>query len=75
MIRRPNSAAAQEPDSEFHAVAWVRGVRDQMYETTSALSAEELIEFVRKAAVASSSGHDQASSKGTATSHDAAVDE
>ena len=31
MTARPNSATPPELDAEFHAVAWVRGVRDQMY--------------------------------------------
>ncbi len=50
MTTPPNKTAAPDSDSELHAVAWVRGVRDQMYEATSGLSTEELIEFVRHAA-------------------------
>jgi hypothetical protein len=51
-------------DAEFRAVAWVRGVRDQMYAATSALSAEELIQFVRQAALAARSEPDKSSSDG-----------
>lgn len=56
MTSKPNSAAVLDGDAAFHAVEWVREVRDRMYAATSALSAEELIKFVRAAATASDVG-------------------
>ena len=56
MTAKQNSSTVPEADSEFHAVEWVRGVRDQMYAATSGLSADELIQFVRNAAAANNPG-------------------
>ena len=50
MIAQPSSTSAPDADSDFHAVSWVRGVRDQMYAATATLSAAELVQFVREAA-------------------------
>ena len=51
MTARPNNTIAPDIDSDFDAVAWVRTVRDQMYADTSTLSPEQLIQFVRQAAI------------------------
>ncbi len=66
MTAKPNSSAVLEADAAFHAVEWVREVRDQMYAATSALSPEELIAFVREAATASSVGAQAAASESDA---------
>jgi hypothetical protein len=55
MTRKPNNSVVPEADSEFHAVEWVRRVRDEMYAATSGMSAEELIRFVRQAAAVTNS--------------------
>ena len=52
MTALPSSTIVPDTDADFHAVAWVRTVRDQMYADTSTLSAAELIHFVREAAIA-----------------------
>lgn len=61
MTSRPSDSAVPEIDADFSAVAWVRGVRDQMYEDTAALSPEELIEFVQHAASRTESHPDESS--------------
>ena len=63
MIAKPSSSAGREADGGFHAVEWVRKVRDEMYAATSALSPEELIAFVREAATVRDAGAQVAASK------------
>lgn len=53
MTAKPRSSVVRDADAAFHAVQWVREMRDQMYAVTSTLSAAELIAFVREAATAS----------------------
>jgi hypothetical protein len=61
MTAKPNNVGVVEGESELHAselhaVEWVRGIRDRMYASTSTLSAEDLIRFVRQAAGAAGAG-------------------
>ena len=63
---KPSSSANLETDAAFHAVEWVREVRDQMYAATSALSPEELIAFVSEAAKATNAGAQLAEPKSDA---------
>ena len=61
MTARPSSAIVPDTDADFHAVAWVRVVRDHMYADTSTLSSAELIDFVRHAAIAATQSADTSS--------------
>jgi hypothetical protein len=61
MTSPPNNTIHPDTNDEFHAVAWVRAVRDQMYADTSTLSSAELIQFVREAATAANPTADKAS--------------
>jgi hypothetical protein len=43
-------------EAELDCIAWVRSVRDAMYEATSDLPADEFIAYVHRAAVAVDAG-------------------
>ena len=56
MTVKTDRQRAPAVEAELDCIAWVRGVRDAMYEATSELPADKFIAYVHRVAVAVDAG-------------------
>ena len=59
MTVKTDKPPAPAGEAELDCIAWVRSVRDAMYEATSDLPADEFISYVHRAAAAVDAGSGQ----------------